>query len=111
MSRLIDDKVSIISVLLITSKKGAVRANHYHKKDVHYMYLLQGRMRYTYRNLRVKSSKRRSVIVQKGDLIKTPSMVAHATEFLEDTIFLAFSIRPRDRKSYENDTVRIDLLN
>ena len=31
--------VSVTSIAVITSKKGAVRANHYHKTDYHYCWL------------------------------------------------------------------------
>ena len=34
---------------LIYSKKGSVRANHYHKTDWHYCYLINGKMRYFYK--------------------------------------------------------------
>ena len=39
-----DSKAVVKSVLLITSKKGSIRANHYHKRDSHYSYMLSGRM-------------------------------------------------------------------
>ena len=34
---------------LIYSKKGSVRANHYHKTDWHYCYLINGKMKYFYK--------------------------------------------------------------
>jgi len=37
------------SAVLITSKKGAVRANHYHKTDWHYCYVLEGSIEYFHR--------------------------------------------------------------
>lgn len=110
ISRLLDDEVNIISILLITSKKGSIRANHYHKKDVHYIYLLEGKIEYSYMDPNSKSKKINTVKVNKGHLIHTPSMVAHATKFLEDSVFLAFSIRPRNKRAYEKDTVRIDFI-
>ena len=43
--KLLDDGKTVVkSVLLITCKKGAIRANHYHKKDSHYVYMLSGSM-------------------------------------------------------------------
>jgi dTDP-4-dehydrorhamnose 3,5-epimerase-like enzyme len=110
ISHLLDKDIDIVSILFITSKKGTTRANHYHKKDVHYIYLLKGKVEYTYKKLSSKNSKKNSVIVEKGYMIKTPEMTAHAVTFLEDSEFLAFSIRPRDRKNYENDTVRVKLV-
>ena len=32
------------SCLLINSKKNSIRANHYHKKDWHYCYILKGKI-------------------------------------------------------------------
>lgn len=110
MSHLIGENIDITSVLYITSKKGSVRANHYHKKDVHYVFLLKGKIEYTYKNLNIKNKKKNLVIVRSGYIIETPVMTEHAMKFLEDSIFLAFSIRPRDRINYEKDTVRIKLV-
>ena len=39
----------IKNITLITSKKGALRANHYHKTDWHYMYTISGAFDYHYR--------------------------------------------------------------
>ena len=37
------------SAVLITSKKGTIRANHYHKTDWHYCYVLEGAIDYYHR--------------------------------------------------------------
>ena len=58
MSHLLEGKTPITSVLLITSKKGAIRANHYHKKDTHYAYMLKGKMEYAYQDLKSKNKKK-----------------------------------------------------
>lgn len=100
----------ITSVLLIPSKKGAVRANHYHKKDSHYIYMISGKMRYSARDMRKAHSRKRSVILKSGDLLYTPPMVGHVMEFLEESVFLALTTEKRNQKAYESDTVRIDLL-
>ena len=110
MSRILNNVENIVSILLITSRKGSIRANHYHKKDIHYMYLLTGKMEYSYKEVRKSNSRIKKLIVKPNELIKTPAMTSHATRFLEDSTFLAFSIRPRDFKSYENDTIRVKLI-
>lgn len=110
MSYLVDDKTPITSVLLITSKKGAIRANHYHKKDTHYAYMLVGKMEYTYQDLKSKVKKKKAVIVKKGDIVYTPPMTIHAMKFLEDSVFLAITTKERDQKKYEKDTVRVELI-
>ena len=37
------------SCIEIFSKKGSIRANHYHKKDQHFMYIIKGECLYFYR--------------------------------------------------------------
>lgn len=110
MSHLIESKTPITSVLLITSKKGAIRANHYHKKDTHFSYMLEGEMEYTYQDLKSKNSRKHSVIVKKGEVIWTPPMTMHAMRFLKDSVFLAITTEERDQKKYEKDTVRVKLM-
>ena len=59
ITKLLDDgKTSIKSVLLITCKKGSIRANHYHRKDSHYVYMLSGKMEYTEQSLIDKNQKK-----------------------------------------------------
>jgi|SRR3989344_6924210 len=108
--KLLDDGKTIIkSVLLITCAKGAIRANHYHKKDTHWVYLLSGSMEYTEAAIDGKGYKE-SVIVKKGDLVFTPSNVAHAMRFLEESVFLTLSTESRHQDAYENDTIRVKVI-
>ena len=108
--KLLDDGKTIIkSVLLITCTKGAIRANHYHKKDTHWVYMLSGSMEYTEAAIDGKGYKE-SVIVKKGDLVFTPSNVAHAMRFLEESVFLTLSTESRRQDAYENDTIRVKVI-
>ena len=50
-------------------------------------------------------------IVKKGELLYTGNMIDHAMYYLEDTDILVVSKNPRDQKTYEEDTVRIDFMN
>lgn len=102
-----EDKIA--SVLLINSKKGSVRANHYHRWDTHYMYLIKGKMRYVTRILK-KGAGKKSVILNPGDMVFTPSRLAHAMVALEDSQFLAITRRSRKQKNYENDIVRYEVV-
>lgn len=97
----------IKSILRITSKAGTVRANHYHKKDSHYCYLLSGKMEYLERP--IEDGDVQSVIVEAGDVIYTPPMIVHAMRFLEDSEFYTFATEPRTPTSYEEDLVRVVL--
>lgn len=108
MTYLIEGGVPIRSVLLITCKKGAIRANHIHKKDSHYSYLLEGSMEYYYKETEKSSLK--MISVKKGEMIYTPPGEAHAMKFLEDSVFLAFTTEKRKRNKYEADLRRINLI-
>ena len=94
---------------LISSKKGALRSNHYHKSDWHFMYVLSGSFDYYYRP--TGSDEELEVLrIGEGEMVFTPPMEDHATVFLEDCQMLVVSRNPRDQESYEEDVVRVQLL-
>ena len=97
------------SAQLITSASGAVRANHYHKTDWHYCYLISGSMRYYYRPAG-SNEEPRWCLVTAGQMVFTPPMTDHAMEFEEDTVFINFAGNPRDQEAYEADLVRVELV-
>ena len=110
ISRLVDnEKLPFKAVLLIFSKTGTIRANHYHKKDYHYVYCLSGKFRYSEKDMNKSSSKKESVILRPGDLVLSHPMVAHKMEFLEDTVFLAITTESREQDKYERDLVRLNI--
>lgn len=102
-------EAEVRSALLIHSKKGTVRANHYHRTDWHYCYVVSGAVEYYYRPVGSREPPR-SVLVKAGQLFFTPPMVEHAMKFPEETVFLALSRNPRDQGSYEADLVRTRLI-
>lgn len=110
INRILDvaDKTPIKSVLLITSKAGSVRSNHYHKKDAHYCYLLSGKMEWYEKP--VEGGEIESAVLEAGDMVYTPPMVIHAVKFLEDSVFLALATESRDQARYEEDTARVKLI-
>lgn len=110
MFYLVDEDVAINGVLLITSKKGSIRANHYHKRDSHYSYMVKGSMEYTYKSLDKKNVKPITVMVSQGEIVYTPPMTEHAMKFIEDSIFLAITTEKRNHKKYEDDLVRVELV-
>jgi quercetin dioxygenase-like cupin family protein len=97
------------SAVLIESSAGTIRANHYHKTDWHYAYLLSGEMDYYHRPTGTSHPPER-LRVKTGQMIYTPPMVDHAMVFPTDTVFLTLSRNPRDQASYEADVVRIDMV-
>lgn len=108
MSFLLNDEIHFTSALYITCNKGAIRANHYHKKDTHFAFLQKGKMEYFYKEN--AGSKTQSEIVNAGEIVETPPGVWHAMKFLEDSIFVALTTEARDQKKYEADTVKVKLI-
>lgn len=96
------------SCIEIFSKQGSIRANHYHKKDEHYCYVLKGEILFFYRN-RKKGSKLNYKVIKKGDLFFTTHDQDHMAYFLKTSHFLSFSIRKRSKFDYEKDLVRINM--
>jgi|TARA_B110000879_G_C10715344_1_gene334486 cupin superfamily acireductone dioxygenase involved in methionine salvage len=99
-----DIKVSNISI--ITSFPKTFRSNHLHKKDWHYMYVLDGIMEYFFK----KNNKIFYIKLKKGDLVFTPPKELHATYFPIKTTLLVASKNKRDKKTYEKDTIREKLI-
>lgn len=98
------EKREIDSATLITSKRGAVRGNHYHKKSVQYAYIISGRMRLL---TRMPGEELVEAIAESGDLVYTPAEERHTFIALEDSVFLVLTKGPRGGKSYEADTYRL----
>lgn len=94
---------------LIRSRKGAVRSNHYHVTDWHYMYVTSGSFDYYWRATGSDASPQVTRICT-GELIFTPPMEDHATVFLEDTDMFVASRNPRDQATYEADVRRVILI-
>lgn len=101
--------IDMKSAVLIESKKGSLRANHYHLSDWHYCYLLDGRMEYFHRPTG-SSEDPEMLMVEAGQMVFTPPMVDHAMRFPKDCTFLTLSRNPRDQASYEADVRRVELI-
>ena len=97
------------SAVIIESKAGTLRANHYHKTDWHYCYVIKGKIEYFHREVN-STKKPELIIVEKENMIFTPPMVEHCMKFPLDTLFLTLSRNPRDQKTYEEDVVRTNLI-
>jgi oxalate decarboxylase/phosphoglucose isomerase-like protein (cupin superfamily) len=103
---IVDDVIQNVS--LITCYAGSIRSNHYHKKDFHYMYVLEGEIDYFYKD--VNSDIINYFKVKKDDIIFTPKNEIHATYFPFQTQLIVSSMLPRDQETYENDTVRVEFI-
>ena len=97
------------SAVMIESKAGSLRANHYHKTDWHYCYVISGKIEYYYKKLN-SNEKPELIVVEKGHMIFTPPLVEHCMKFPVDTLFLTLSRNPRDQETYESDVVRVNLI-
>jgi len=113
-----DDRGSIIPILddekmescvIIGSKKGTVRANHFHKTDWHYCYLTKGEIEYFWRETGDDKAPMK-VVIHPGQCFFTPPMVDHAMVFTQDSEFICLGKNPRDQESYEADIERINLV-
>ncbi|MBF0353688.1 MAG: cupin domain-containing protein [Alphaproteobacteria bacterium] len=91
-------------VTVITSRKGVVRGNHFHKETLQWVYLAVGRLR----SLTRKGGESvAETILEPGDLILTEAGEEHALEALEDSTFYVFTRGPRGGQDYEADTFRL----
>ena len=78
------------SAVMINSTKGSIRANHYHKTDWHYCYVLTGKIEYYYRETGSEEEPN-LIVVNKGEMVFTPPLVDHAMKFLLRQHFLTLS--------------------
>jgi quercetin dioxygenase-like cupin family protein len=97
------------SAALIKSVAGAVRANHYHKTDWHYSYVVSGSVWYYWRPAGSKGAPQHQVFPA-GTMFFTPPNVEHAMVFPEATAFLTFAKNVRDHEHHEADVVRVNLV-
>ena len=104
---IVDHPVKNVSI--IDSVKGAVRSNHYHHVDFHFMYVLEGSIDYFFKP--IDSDKVNYLKVSKGDTIFTPAKEIHSCIFQEYTSLVVSSGFPRDQETYEKDTVRVEFVN
>ena len=98
------------SASLIVSKPNTWRANHYHKTDWHFIYVLKGSFEYYFKKTN-SNEKVKKKFVKKGELLFTGPIVDHAMLYTEETEIIVVSKNPRDQETYERDTVRIDFMN
>lgn len=94
-------------VMLLESKKGTVRANHWHKTDAHVMHIISGEAKYYEEN---KDGELDIQLMGPGDSVFTGPGIPHAIEFLEDTLMVVCTKNPRDYESYMGDLVKKQIL-
>ena len=102
--------VPMESCVLITSKQGTVRANHYHQTDWHYCYVVEGEIDY-FERPHGSAEPAKHQLIRKGQMFFTGPMVDHAMVFTKDTTFLTWGRNSRAQEVYEADVIRIPPIN
>lgn len=105
-----EDNFKVKNVLHIFGKAGSIRGNHYHKKESYWDYCVQGRFKYFEKDIKNSKAKLESVVVKGGEMIYCPTGIAHALEFLEDTIIICIASRSRKKEIYDADVVKVKII-
>jgi len=84
----------------IESKKGTVRANHFHPIQEQKCILVKGQFISVYQDLLKNNSPKITHVVNEGDLIVTKPNVAHTMVFSKDSVFLNLVRGEREHKNY-----------
>jgi len=84
----------------IESKKGTMRANHYHPVQEQKCLLIKGQFISIYKDLVDEKSTKVTHVVNEGEMIITQPNVAHTMIFTKDTIFLNLVRGEREHENY-----------
>ena len=84
----------------IESKKGTIRANHYHPVQEQKCLLIKGQFISVYKDLVDNNAIKITHVVNEGEMIVTQPNVAHTMVFTEDTIFLNLVRGEREHQNY-----------
>jgi len=88
-------------VTIISSKKGAIRGDHYHRESVQYVFVLKGSLELF---TQMPGEEIKTTIIRTGDLALTSPMEKHTMVAIEDSEFLVLTRGPRGGANYEKDT-------
>ena len=115
-----DDRGEIIDIFvkspkdhcsIITSKKGAVRGNHFHKKSTQYSFVVNGRFKLYRAKVDEEGNLKEKIkidILEKNELIEHPPYEAHTLiADTDEATLLAFACGTRGGNFYEKDTFRL----
>ena len=84
----------------IESKRGTMRANHFHPVQEQKCLLIKGQFISVYKDLIDEKSTKVTHVVNEGDMIVTQPNVAHTMVFTEDTVFLNLVRGEREHENY-----------
>ena len=96
---------------LIDSKKGTIRANHFHPQQEQKCLFTKGQIIEVYQDLLNKNSPKITQVVNTGQLSVIKPNVAHTMIFTKDTTFLNLVRGERDHKNYgTTHTIRHNIV-
>jgi len=99
-------KENINHVVVIVSKAGALRGDHYHKVSTQHMLITKGSLEYWYKPVDSEQPSQCEVL-KVGDMMTSLPNEIHALRILEDNEFITFAEGLRGGKDYELDTIRV----
>lgn len=94
------------TVSILWSRAGAHRASHWHREDDHYLYVLEGAVRYYERAVGSKRIELEEVFTA-GEMFYTPPNREHLLVFEAPTIMVSASSKSRTHEEHESDVVRV----
>ena len=94
----------------IESKKGTVRANHWHPIQQQKCILISGRYISVFKDLKTPNSPMTTQLMEPGDVVVTEPQVAHTMVFLEDSLFLNLVNGEREHENFGKHTIPYELV-
>src|SRR4051812_25809253 len=76
---------------VISFTPGAIRANHYHKEQTQYTYVLSGRIELKIKDAHDESSPVETVVMEPGDFVELPPYTVHAYRGITDASMLCLT--------------------
>lgn len=95
---------------VITFAEGAVRANHYHREQTQYTYVLEGMIELKTRDANEPAAPVQTMTMEPGDFVTLPPHTVHSYRALTAASMICLTTKERDSVSYEADTVRVEPL-
>jgi len=104
ISDLINEPINHVGI--ITTKKDAIRANHYHRLSTQYSYILSGKFEVLLSEKNDLTHKKK-IILNEGELITIPPKIIHKFKAIESSVMIDMISESRAGESYEDDVIRI----
>ena len=108
ISNIIDADIKHIAI--INSKKGSIRANHYHPEQIQYEYLISGEFESYSKDLKKENAEVEKIIIEEKSLVITPPNIAHAMKFTKDSVMLNITTGARENNNFAEHTIKYKLI-